>query len=199
MKLRGNKGGEMCNLKLPLVLLAMIVMMLPGGAKAAEWWWISDNENAIMFVDKSSIHELELNNRRLISGWIQIQNRNNDHLVDKKYYKYSMGMNYSDCNSKELTTKSSVFYEQNGSVVSSSTTNDILLKFEPVIPDTFGEAQLKFICGDNAREYASKRSYIVEDGRLYLQVDDPSESAKRSFTRTAPKPVTRAKKAPVKK
>lgn len=50
------------------------------------------------------------------------------------------------CKARQMATVSVTAYRANGSVDFSNTTNELLLSFEPIVPDTVGEDMAGWVC-----------------------------------------------------
>lgn len=120
--------------------------------QASEW----KEYNTKSYIDVSSIEKLDnesfKKNDLIYSFWIKMLNDKSPYFIDleKNYNKkiwYSMDKLLINCKNKTIAVKSSIFYDLKGySIDSYDISNQILLRWNSIAPDSRGEALYYGIC-----------------------------------------------------
>lgn len=146
-------------------------------AIAADWWWIDVSGHKptrdVIFIDKETIKKTTIGK---VDAWEEDYHestQNDGAKSSKVLFEY-------DCNVRTVSMISYIDYDTNGNVISNNTVPSYSRPASPVAPDTIGEAELEFVCGD-----ATKGTHLganldimsVGPGMLYV-LDHPSPAPK---------------------
>jgi hypothetical protein len=130
--------------------LLFVALLVCGTAHASDWVEIWHGSGAIM-VDYLDVSRLQLSGD-IRSGWVKMVMTLPANIaadVGKatgtgKYAKEMMGHKTYDCRQETVRLDSAARYFSDGTSDSKYIPDAL---FEPVLPDTLGEAEMKFICG----------------------------------------------------
>lgn len=133
-------------------ILVSILLFVSSSMVFASGWQIStvSDDGDIHTINTDKIKKVKTalpSTGTVISGWVRTTFKNTDDGIVSKLEEY-----YIKCKEDEFIKNSSYFYRADGSVASSSTNNvrrvDIT-KFQPVLPDTYGETWFEDICNSS--------------------------------------------------
>lgn len=130
--------------------LSVVALFVCGTAQASDWVEIWHGSGTIM-VDYLDVSRLQFSGD-IRSGWVKVVMTLSANIaadVGKaagtgKYAKEMMGHKSYDCSRETVRLDSAARYFSDGTSDSKYIPDAL---FEPVLPDTLGEAEMKFICG----------------------------------------------------
>ena len=122
-------------MKLCFLLVALLVC---GTAQAADWVEAFHNNAGTAYFDASRL-KIDGDIR---SGWFKVVLPPHTRGVSGKYQTYMVALQSFDCRKETVRLDSLTSYFNDGSI--SNGPPDVV--FAPVVPDTNGEFEMKFIC-----------------------------------------------------
>lgn len=146
-----------------LIAACGISFFWAGQAAAAEWWLVTLGTDRGVFGDKLSLKEVHLPGRRIVAVWETGMFKQVNQ--GAKSYK---SLEYADCGSREIATKSYALYAEDYSVTKSNTIADNNLAWGPVIPDSNGENTVLFAC--NAARIKRGQYELAVEGRKFISI-----------------------------
>ncbi len=146
---------------------------------AADWMQTGNK----VYLDKTSIskHDKIPSRNNVYSFWTKglYLGSDLDKVLESKYghkYWYTKTLVLIDCSSKESSAKSITFYDlqENPTYGSTAVRNDYSLEWKPIIPETVGEAEYNYVCGQSL-ENNTDNSYPSLD-ISFERIDEMRES-----------------------
>lgn len=128
----------------------LALTVIAGTADAGDWRWFYTSNNTLYFVDAASIREVD--GRKL--AWMTYAYRN----VSPGQADYLVTRIEFDCDAEATRTRNATGYNKEGNSVGS---DQSLRSFEPVIPDTAGQAALNAVCLNSFSDVQVETPYLV--------------------------------------
>lgn len=151
------------------IVLIIVGISIPAKASASDWWFVELGGNkpnrSVIFMDRLSIQSQSANVKRIWSE-TYYETALQGVQTDKTLWEFS-------CASQTYKVISWIDYKANGDVARSQTPSYYSQPTEPVAPDTVGESELKFVCGQqsNAIEFGEIPD-LISTGKGALAVLD---------------------------
>jgi hypothetical protein len=134
-----------------LLRFAPVLVLLPALSFAAEWKNISRSDDMLMQIDPGSITVLRPGVRK---AWKEFLYTNPQHSKDGKSFIRTVMLSIYDCTARMVAPIQEVDYDHvmNGSVVASISTPAARAHFLDVVPNSFDEAAMDFVCAAPTRK-----------------------------------------------
>ncbi len=116
------------------VLLGLGLAPVP--ALASEWWYVNSGLGRVLFVDAQSI----VRKKDAVDYWaMHVIRPGEPEVLTKSHMR-------ADCGKRRLTLLTILRYDEQGKIIGAALTRPV--PAQVVAPDTLGDAELRFACGD---------------------------------------------------
>lgn len=122
---------------------ACLALLAPFPAMASEWWYVNSGPGRVLFVDAQSIER----QKDIVTYWtMHVIRPGEPEVMTKSRMR-------ADCGKRRLGLLSMVRYDEQGREIGQSSTRPEPMRAVP--PDTLGDAELRFACGDEGHRVAN--------------------------------------------
>ena len=151
----GRGGARAC----AIILSALLgLVAAPVSAIASEWWYVNSGPGRVLFVDAQSIER----KKDAVDYWTMHVIRPGEPEVMRKSHMRA------DCGKRRLTLLRILRYDEQGQIIADESTRPV--PAQVVAPDTLGDAELRFACGDEGHRVANGLFPMAVDEVAFAEV-----------------------------
>lgn len=122
-----------------LICIAVATVFAAAPVRAATWQRVTSSDSgSVIYMDTDSVTA----NGTTADAWFK-SDKSKDATSKAREVKL---LNRVLCKAHKMATVSLIAYAANGTILYSKTTPDMMLEFDPIIPDTTGEDMAKMTC-----------------------------------------------------
>ena len=149
------------------VILGLLLAFFSCIATAADWYYIKSDSDLSVYVDRKSI-TFNGNTAKVWSSWDFNTPQPLENSYPQKTFQSVKALDLIDCKQRATANLELVHHEgkEGGAVVQSESFPRESPKFKEVIPDSFGESILNYVCAQRAPvKKRANKSFKAGTGR----------------------------------